>query len=170
MVLAFGVACTVVANIVMNCGEAFVCAITSRTGWNFGHTKVGFDLGCVVLAVIASVALMGGVAGVREGTVIAAAATGFIVNAFIKLMGGVRPALGETREASPLARRAVMRAEQDTPRPFNQDAACDGRDGGGANRQADAAPQWKEDASPASPGSICGYGGFFRSRAGWSAR
>lgn len=98
VVLAFGVACTVVANIVMNCGEAFVCAITSRTGWNFGHTKVGFDLGCVVLAVIASVALVGGVAGVREGTVIAAAATGFIVNAFIKLMGGVRPALGEAKE------------------------------------------------------------------------
>lgn len=98
-VLAFGVACTVVANVVMNCGEAFVCAITSTTGWNFGRTKVGFDLGCVAVAAIASLALMGAVAGVREGTVAAAALTGLLVNAFIRMMGGVRPALGEAREA-----------------------------------------------------------------------
>lgn len=97
-VLAFGVACTVVANVVMNCGEAFVCAITSTTGWNFGHTKVGFDLGCVALAAGASLALLGGIEGIREGTVAAAAVTGFAVNAFIKLMGGVRPALGEMKE------------------------------------------------------------------------
>ena len=42
---------------------------------------------------------MGTVAGVREGTVIAAAATGFVVNVFIKLMGGVKPALGEARKS-----------------------------------------------------------------------
>ena len=96
--LAFGVACTVVANVVMNSGEAFVCAVTSITRWSFGRTKVGFDLGCVGLAVVASIALMGTVAGVREGTVIAAAATGFVVNVFIKLMGGVKPALGEARK------------------------------------------------------------------------
>lgn len=108
-VLAFGVACTVVANVVMNCGEAFVCAVTSSTGWNFGHTKVGFDLGCVTLAAAASFALMGGLAGVREGTVVAAAATGFLVNAFIRMMGGVRPALGEAKkreEESPLPQGA----------------------------------------------------------------
>lgn len=93
VVLAFGVACTVVANVVMNCGEAFVCAITSKTGWNFGHTKVGFDLGCVTIAVIASLGLLGGIQGVREGTLIAAAITGLIANRFIKLMGGAKPAL-----------------------------------------------------------------------------
>lgn len=97
-VLAFGVACTVVANVVMNCGEAFVCAVTSTTGWNFGHTKVGFDLGCVALAAAASLVLLGGIEGIREGTIAAAAITGFIVNPFIKLMGGVRPALEETRK------------------------------------------------------------------------
>ena len=88
--LAFGVACTVVANVVMNSGEAFVCAVTSITRWSFGRTKVGFDLGCVGLAVVASIAL--------KGTVIAAAATGFVVNVFIKLMDGVKPALGEARK------------------------------------------------------------------------
>lgn len=113
-VLAFGVACTVVANVVMNCGEAFVCAVASSTGWNFGHTKVGFDLGCVALAAAASFALMGGLAGVREGTVVAAAATGFLVNAFIKMMGGVRPALGETgeRERDAAPSPATLRADR----------------------------------------------------------
>ena len=42
--LAAGVSLTVVANVAMNCGEALVAAITSKTGWNFGHTKVGFDI------------------------------------------------------------------------------------------------------------------------------
>lgn len=135
VVLAFGVACTVAANIVMNCGEAFVCAVTSRTGWNFGRTKVGFDLGCVALAAAASLALTGGIVGIREGTVAAAAATGLVVNVFVKLLGGVRPALGETKEAaSPLARRAVMRAGQNTPHPFNRDAAYDRRGESGADR------------------------------------
>lgn len=90
-VLAAGVACTVVANVAMNCGEALVCAITSKTGWNFGHTKVGFDLSCVAIAVVVSMLLLGHVEGVREGTVAAAALTGFIVNGFVRLMGGPRP-------------------------------------------------------------------------------
>ena len=105
-VLAFGVACTVVANVVMNCGEALVCAVTTKTGWNFGHTKVGFDLSCVGIDAAASIALLGGIEGIREGTVVAAAATGFIVNAFVKLMGGIRPPL-EGR-----GRNAVERATQ----------------------------------------------------------
>ncbi len=95
--LAFGVACTVVANVAMNCGEALVCAVTSKTGWNFGHTKVGFDLSCVALAVVASLVLLGGVQGVREGTLAAAAVTGLVANRFIKLMGGARPPLGRPR-------------------------------------------------------------------------
>ncbi|OUO90668.1 hypothetical protein B5F40_05610 [Gordonibacter sp. An230] len=109
--LAFGVACTVVANIVMNSGEAFVCAVTDATGWNFGRTKAGFDLGCVALASAASLLIMGDLVGVREGTVAAAAATGFLANAFIRTMGGARPALGGARERSseakpcPTARR-----------------------------------------------------------------
>lgn len=93
VVLAFGVACTIVANVVMNCGEAFVCAITSKTGWNFGYTKVGFDLTCVIVAVGASLILLNSIQGIREGTLIAAFATGFIANVFIRLLGGIKPAL-----------------------------------------------------------------------------
>ena len=92
VVLALGVACTVTANVATNSGEAFVCAVTSKTGWNFGRTKVGFDLACVAVAAIASLALLGGIHGIREGTIVSAAATGLLVNVFVRLMGGVRAA------------------------------------------------------------------------------
>ncbi|WP_417160626.1 YczE/YyaS/YitT family protein [Senegalimassilia anaerobia] len=91
--LAAGVSCTVVANVAMNCGEALVAAITSNTGWNFGHTKVGFDISCVIIACVVSLITMGHVTGVREGTVAAAVITGFVVNFFVRLMGGPCPPL-----------------------------------------------------------------------------
>ena len=91
LTLAAGVSFTVVANVAMNCGEALVAAITSKTGWNFGHTKVGFDISCVIIACTVSLVTMGNVTGVREGTVAAAVLTGFVVNFFVRLMGGVRP-------------------------------------------------------------------------------
>lgn len=114
VVLALGVACTVVPNIVMNSGEAFVSAVTARTGWNFGHTKVGFDLACVALAAIVSLLVMGRVEGVREGSLVAAATTGFVVNFFVRMMGGVRPPMPprskRVREEKPSAREDVASA------------------------------------------------------------
>ena len=98
--LAFGVALTVVANVAMNCAEALVAAITLKTGWNFGYTKVGFDVFCVVLAAFVSLATMQSIIGIREGTLVAACATGFIVNAIVKLFGGVKPALAKKSNGS----------------------------------------------------------------------
>ncbi len=112
-ILALGVACTVVANVAMNSGEALVSAITTKTGWNFGYTKVGFDLSCVAIAVVASVSLMGGIVGIREGTVLAAACTGLIVNVFVRSMGGPRPALKKPSKPS------ASPASPDTPCEFS---------------------------------------------------
>ena len=122
VVLAAGVACTVVANVALNCGEALVAAITTKTGWNFGHTKVGFDISCVALACIVSFALMGSLVGVREGTVAAAGITGFVVNFFVKLMGGVRPAVpmrhkkaaAEGGSQSEMAEKTAAQTQQTT--------------------------------------------------------
>ena len=91
--LAFGVALTVIANIAMNCAEALVAAITLKTGWNFGYTKVGFDVMCVVIATTTSLITLQGIVGIREGTLVAACTTGFIVNAIVKALGGVKPAI-----------------------------------------------------------------------------
>ena len=34
----------------MNSGEAFIKAVSDRTGHNFGNVKIAFDVGCVALA------------------------------------------------------------------------------------------------------------------------
>lgn len=86
-IVAFGIAFNVIAEAVMNCGEAFVKAITDTIHKNFGHIKIAFDVSCVVATVILSLCLFNGqLVGVREGTVIAAVITGFIINFFVRLM------------------------------------------------------------------------------------
>ena len=80
--LGFGVALAVIANVVMNSGEAFVKAVSQRFGTDFGHTKIGFDVACVLAAVLLSLLYFdGAVVGTREGTLFAAVCTGLVVNA-----------------------------------------------------------------------------------------
>lgn len=84
IVLGFGVSLSVIANVIMNSGEAFVKAISDKSGKKFGNIKIGFDVGCVVLAVVLSVVLFGGkIVGTREGTVLTAILTGMVVNFFV---------------------------------------------------------------------------------------
>ncbi|MDE6448506.1 MAG: hypothetical protein K2L41_00315, partial [Muribaculaceae bacterium] len=49
-------------------------------GKDFGHTKVVFDISLVTGAMLLSLAFCGHIEGVREGTVVAALCTGFLVN------------------------------------------------------------------------------------------
>lgn len=80
VVLAFGVSLVVTANVIMNSGEAFVKAVADKTGKNFGTVKTIFDVGCVTIAVVASLIFFDmKVVGVREGTLIAAFGTGSVV-------------------------------------------------------------------------------------------
>lgn len=83
VILAFGIALSVIADVVLNSGEAVVKAVSQKSGLIFGNVKVGFDVSCVVLAVILSVIFFGGsIVGTREGTVISAVCTGFVVRFF----------------------------------------------------------------------------------------
>ena len=51
----------------------------------FGNVKIGFDIGCVVLALITSWFLFNGeIVGTREGTILAALLTGIVVNFFVR--------------------------------------------------------------------------------------
>lgn len=81
--------------------EAFVDYASRRFNTDFGRFKVGFDLTLITMAVILSLALSSRVEGVREGSLIAATMTGFIV-AFLnkKVM---------TRKNFTLLTRAVAR-------------------------------------------------------------
>ena len=78
LVLGFGVYIEVVADVVMLPGESFVRAIVQTWHTNFGTTKICFDVSMSVIAAVLSFIFAGRLAGVREGTVIAALLVGFI--------------------------------------------------------------------------------------------
>ncbi len=84
IVLAFGISLSVIANVIMNSGEAFVKAISDTTHREFGNVKILFDVSCVVLAVALSFLFFHNLVGTREGTIIAALCTGAVVKFFTK--------------------------------------------------------------------------------------
>lgn len=84
-ILAFGITLSFLANIIMNSGEAIVKAIADKSGMVFGNVKVLFDVTCVTIAVVLSLVFFDGkIVGTREGTVISALCTGFVVKFFTK--------------------------------------------------------------------------------------
>lgn len=83
VVLAFGIALSVIANVIMNSGEAIVKAIADKTGFEFGNVKVVFDISCVTLALVLSLLFFDfQIVGIREGTILSALCTGFVVKFF----------------------------------------------------------------------------------------
>lgn len=101
VLLSFGIALTVIANVIMNSGEAFVKAIADTTHKEFGHIKIGFDVACVVLAVVLSLLFFDfTVVGTREGTVLTALLTGIVVKFFTgKLRAPLITMLSEKKAA-----------------------------------------------------------------------
>lgn len=87
LVLGVGVFLEVKANLTYLPAEGLAMAITKTFNIDFGKTKMGTDSSMVTLAVISSFLLMGGLYGVREGTVVAAVLVGYIVRFFVKYIG-----------------------------------------------------------------------------------
>ena len=80
VILAFGITLGVIANVVLNAGEGIVKALADVSGKEFGFVKVRFDVVCVILSLVISLATFGGkIIGVREGTLIAAFLNGTMV-------------------------------------------------------------------------------------------
>lgn len=89
IILAFGISLSVIANVIMNSGEALVKAISDKTHFEFGYVKVGFDVFCVISSIILSVILFGGrIMGTREGTIISAVCTGIVIKFITKYIRG----------------------------------------------------------------------------------
>lgn len=87
IVLGFGIALSVIANVIMNSGEAFVKALAERIHKKFGNVKIGFDISNVVLALLLSLVFFDfTIVGMREGTIIAAFCTGVVVKFFQKYL------------------------------------------------------------------------------------
>ena len=84
-VLGFGIALAVIANVIMNSGEAFVKAVADVTQKKFGNVKIFFDVFCVVFSIVLSLIFFNfSIVGTREGTIIAAFLTGISVKLFSK--------------------------------------------------------------------------------------
>lgn len=79
VIQAFGVVLELKPRVVMMSAEAFVKYVSVRYNKDFGRVKVGFDVTLVCMAIALSLIMMHRVEGVREGSVIAASVTGFIV-------------------------------------------------------------------------------------------
>ena len=86
VVLGFGIFLSVTADIVLNAGEALVKVIADVLKKNFGNVKTIFDVSNVALSIVLSLIFFNfKIVGTREGTIIAAICTGFIVKFFTKL-------------------------------------------------------------------------------------
>ncbi|MBR4991846.1 MAG: YitT family protein [Clostridia bacterium] len=85
VLLGFGVALAVIANVIMNAGDGFVRVLARKLDKNYGNVKIVFDIVNVLLSVGLSAVLFGGaILGVREGTLLAALCTGLVVKFFTK--------------------------------------------------------------------------------------
>jgi len=84
---SFGIALSISADIILNSSEAFVKAVADTTKYKFGLTKVVFDILCVAVSVILSLAMFDfTIVGTREGTLISAILTGSFVSLFLKII------------------------------------------------------------------------------------
>lgn len=83
VVLGFGISLSVIANVIMNAGEAFVKAAADSLHKDFGNVKIVFDICNVALAVLLSIIFYNfKIVGAREGTLISAFCTGIVVKFF----------------------------------------------------------------------------------------
>ena len=80
LVQSVGVVLELKPRVAMMSAEGFVNFGSQRYGKDFGRFKVAFDVSLVTIAAVLSLVLARQVKGVREGTVIAALVTGYIVN------------------------------------------------------------------------------------------
>lgn len=83
VILGVGVYTEMLADVVMLPGESFVKAVSVTFHKDFGKTKVVFDTSMTMIAGIIGFALLHKLAGVREGTIIAALLVGMIAR-FLK--------------------------------------------------------------------------------------
>lgn len=93
VILGFGVYLEVLADVAMLPGESFVRAIVVTWHTDFGITKILFDTSLAVGAGILSLLLTQTLEGVREGTIIAALAVGFLARLFGRWLAFLPPRL-----------------------------------------------------------------------------
>ena len=92
VLIALGISVEVMANLVTTAGEGIVLAICKVAPVKFGNMNMGFDITLVCISVVLSLVFLGGVEGVREGTLAAMIFVGQITkvtNKWMKRVGDV---------------------------------------------------------------------------------
>lgn len=85
VLVGFGVAVEVTADVVMLAAEGLITAITKVFPIKFTRMKVTFDVTLVVTATILSFVFIGSLNGVREGTIAAALLVGPVARVFTSI-------------------------------------------------------------------------------------
>ena len=87
VILGFGITLGVVADVILNSGEAFVKAIADVSQKDFSNIKIIFDISWVILSIVISLILFKGeIHGTREGTIISALLVGVTIKIFLTLL------------------------------------------------------------------------------------
>lgn len=105
IVMSLGIYLEVLADIIMLPGEAFVRALSRRTGRGFGNVKVCFDSCLTLIAAAAALCAFGRLNGVGGGTVFSALAVGQLVKAWGWLHQRIRKHLKKQSGAGRTKRR-----------------------------------------------------------------
>ena len=111
MILGVGVFMEMVANVVMLPGESFVNAVSITFHTDFGKTKVAFDTSMTVVAAVLGIILYHRLAGVREGTVIAAILVGLIARQLKRRFGKIEK-IFYGKGTRPVSKEAELPLEQ----------------------------------------------------------
>ncbi len=99
VVLAVGVILEIKANVGMASGDYLIKVISQRFKFDYGYTKLGFDIANVIIAIIISLIFTSTIKGLREGTVIAAMIVGPIIHFLTPYFRFLDKGLGYTRTA-----------------------------------------------------------------------
>ena len=87
IILGFGITLGVIANVILNSGEAFVKALSDVIHKEFSNVKIAFDVSWVAFSIVLSLIFFGGeLVGTREGTILSAVFTGVAVKLWLKLI------------------------------------------------------------------------------------
>lgn len=87
VILGFGITLGVIADVILNSGEAFVKAIADVSQKDFSNIKIIFDISWVILSIVISLILFKGeIHGTREGTIISALLVGVTIKIFLTLL------------------------------------------------------------------------------------
>lgn len=87
LILGLGVMLKVRANVLVAPGEGVVVAFATRFNIPFPRIKILSDCTMVAVAAVVSLVFTGGLNGVREGTVFAAATLGLVIGFYRRILG-----------------------------------------------------------------------------------